>query len=312
MASSIQTSSLRPVYPLSVSMAMIVVAVALSLVDLTFLNEVIGKVLDLGATASMFVAFALGFVGIAIMAHQGIKAAHGDVSRGSAIGHYALWVGLGMAFVLIRLFSASILQLNGSTDGENLLSILGSSVRQVDLVLAPLMFFLYIATGLMVKDGFKHLLINPEFDRKLAAWREARAARKNADSERRSKAEKRMLEAQAQAEKSAADRQKVVEEGRIQIALNGSYSNALGQFRSKEKEIKSKYQRIVENIDYIKSIDKQEANFEQRVKPGLMRIVTESVHSAQNSIALALRTKTGEEITKLRAVIETYNKTRKA
>jgi hypothetical protein len=307
MAAKNTDAFVRGTYPLGVSTVMIVAAVILSLVDLTFLNDVIGKVLDFGPTESMLVAFALGLVGVAIMAHQGIKAAHGDEGVASAIGHYSLWIALGAAFVLIRLFSASILQLDGSTNDESLVAILGLNIRQVDLVLSPLMFFLYIATGLMVKDGFKHLLLNPDFDRRLAIWKQNKEARTRAEEERRKEAEDRVSKVQARAEESAVARQEEIEEGRVRNALNGNYSNALVQFRAKEKEIKSKYQQIVANIDYVKSIDKQEKDFEVKVKPGLAHIVSASILSVQNSIALALRKKTGEDLNSLREATEAYN-----
>ena len=47
----------KQVYPLSLSLGLITAAVILSFVDLMFLNDVIGKVLDLGLTESMVIAF---------------------------------------------------------------------------------------------------------------------------------------------------------------------------------------------------------------------------------------------------------------
>lgn len=93
---------------------------------------------------------------------------------------------------------------------------------------------------------------------------------------------------------------------RIQDALNGDYNSALTQLRAKEKEIKEKYVKISANISFIKNIDRQEKEFESKVKPGLMDIVDASIHSAQNSVALAIRKKTGTDIEMLRKTIEIH------
>ncbi len=303
------TSDKKP-YPLTASIAMIVGAIILSFVDLAFLNDVIGKVLDLDATASMGIAFAIGLVGIGIMAHLGVKVAHGNDDRLNLAGHYLLWVSLGLALVLIRVFSATIMQLDLSLGDSSLVNMFGHNIRQVDLITAPLMFFLYIATGIMVKDGVKNLYLNPDFEQWNIDRKKSKAAQKSKDEERRDKAEKRMNEARDKAEKAAQEQRAKTKTEREQSAANGTYSNALAQFRAKEKEIKSKYTRIAANIDYVKSIDKVERDFESKIKPGLMKVTDESILSAQNTIALTIRKKTGEDIAALRAAIATHNASR--
>jgi hypothetical protein len=294
-------------YPLSVSISMIIGAVVLSFVDLAFLNDVIGKILDLDATGSMVIAFVLGLVGIGLMAHLGAMIAHGNDKLRNVASHYALWVLLGVSLVTVRIFSASILQLDVSLGDESLLNILGQDIRQVDLVIAPLMLLLYLATGIMVKDGVRNLLLNPDFEE----WREARrndkANRKSAEEKRAEAAERQRNKLREEAEKKAAEREEAIKAGNEQNTLNNTYGSALAQFHAKEKEIKEKYKLISANIDYIKSIDKQERDFEMKVKPGLTRIVSGSIRSAQNSIALAIRKKTGEDIASLRNAIESHN-----
>jgi len=294
-------------YPLTLSVAMIVVALVLSFVDLAFLNDVIGKILDLDATQSMLIAFALGLVGIAVMAHQGVKEAHGSERFINAFWHYLLWVGLGLAFVLIRLFSASILQLDGTDADEHILKVLGLNIREVDLVLAPVMLFLYFATGLLAKDGFKNLFLNPEF----MVWSKERKSEKllkKVEMKRladKAAAKQAKLEAQAEADRDDFISNRNANKGKA--LADNKYHSALGMYRAKEKDIKQKYQIISTNIDYVKSIDKQEYDFETRVKPSLMRIINESIHSVQNNVALMLRKKTGDDINKLRSVIDTHN-----
>ena len=244
------------------------------------------------------------------MMHKGIKEAHGMESLSSTVSHYLLWILLGFAFVLIRLFSATILELSESSGDQSLMNIMGLTIRQVDVVVSPLMLFLYFATGLLAKDGVKNLLQNPGYDKWWAAWREARLNKKTKEERRREAAEKRMLKLQEEAELKRRKREKEIEDERIKNALTGNYSNALNQYRAKEKEIQEKYQIISSNLDYVISIDKQEEQFESKVKPSLLSIVEHSIHSLQNNVALAMRKKTGGDITKLRNEIERYNKER--
>jgi hypothetical protein len=306
------------IYPLSLSISLIAGAVILSFVDLMFLNDVIGKILDVGSTESMFVAFVLGMVGIGVMFHEGVRAAHGETNVWHTLGYYALWLLLGIAFVLIRLFSASILQLDEATGDEAILSIFGLNIREVDLVIAPLMLLLYVATGLMVKDGSKHLHLSPDYVKWKADRKEARAKRLTTEEQRRIKAEERMQKVQEAAAAAQAARMKEVEEERqkqktdgesaaMKAALNGNYDQALAQYNAKLSEMKEKYRRISSNIDYIKSITADEADFKNTVKPSLLRIVDKSVKSTQYAIALAIHNKTGEDIVGLRQEIDDHN-----
>lgn len=322
MSANINSSN-HSTYPILVSIILIASAVVLSFVDLMFLNDVIGKILDVGSTESMLIAFALGMVGIGVMAHQGVKVAHGTANVWGSIGHYVLWVLLGITFVVVRFFSASILQLEESAGDESLLTILGLSVREVDIVVAPLMMFLYLATGVLVKDGVKHLMMNPDFKKWQDNRKESKEQRKAHEFERLKNAELRMQEAQEKAEKAKQDRMREMKEAQdkakseaesssIKAALNGSYGNAVAQYNIKLKEIKDKHQQISANIEFIKEIDKQENQFESKVKPSLLKIIQGSIESTQNSVALAIRAKTGEDIVALCDEIDIYNSKRKS
>lgn len=305
-------------WPISVSLGLIVGAILLSFVDLTFLNDVIGKILDLGTGESVAVACALGLVGIAFMAHHGLNLAHGSVSKKDTATHYILWILLGIAFLSIRLFSATIMGLDNTFDNQTVIKVAGMNIREMDLVIAPLMFFLYLATGLMVKDGVRNLFANPDYKKMLDAWAERRATKKRERDERAAAAAEKNAKLKDRAAKQAwkrklealarrAKEQEDADEKRVQDALNGSYSYALGQYREKENEIKEKYQKISANIVYIEDIDEQERDFESKVKPNLLKIIEDTMRSTHNSVALAIRKKTGEDVSNFRTVIDTHN-----
>lgn len=297
----------KKVYPLSLSLGLITAAVILSFVDLMFLNDVIGKVLDLGLTESMVIAFALGMIGIITMFHQGSKVAHNDSTVWSSLGHYSLWLLLGLAFVTVRLFSASILQLDSETGDEALLPLLGLSVREVDVVIAPLMMLLYIATGIMVKDGAKQLYLNPDFAKWVDDRKKTKQDRRTKEEKRRERAEREQQERLEKMRKAQEEAIATAEGEKEAFHRSRTYGEARKRYNEKLEEIKANYQKISTNIDYVKTIDKQEAQFEAHTKPNLMSIVQGSREGVQNSIALAIRAKTNEDIQRLRAEIDAHN-----
>lgn len=168
-------SAQKKVYSPAVSIGMIIIALVLSFVDLSFLNEVIGKILDLDTAPSALIAFMLGLVGMVIMGHLGVKEAYDEnQTKATKIGHYLLWIVLGLSFVIVRIMSATIMGLGTSGGSDVLISTPVGVIRQIDIVVAPLMFFLYLATGILTKDGVKNLISNESFKK----WLEERAKNK--------------------------------------------------------------------------------------------------------------------------------------
>lgn len=303
---------IKAVYPLSVSIGIFIAAVALSFVDLLFLSEVIGKVLDLDTLWSIFISFGLGLVGIAVMTSYGIQLAHGHKSVASAVGHYMLWIALGIIFVLIRLWSAIFLGLGTEAGDEKLISIFGVvDVRGIDLAMAPLMLLLYIATGIMAKDAAKNLFLNPDFDKWNEERKLARRNRKTKEEKAREKAEREQLAKMEKAAREAEDALTAVKKGQAKAELAKTYSQALRSYNQKLEEIKSNYQTISANIDYIHTIDKQERQFEANIKPSFRKIIQGSVEGVQNSVALAIHAKNKGDIQGLRNEIEIYKSSRK-
>lgn len=302
----------KAVYPLSVSIGIYIAAVALSFVDLLFLNEVIGKVLDFDTLWSMLTSFGLGLVGIAVMTSYGIQLAHGNKGVASTIGHYALWIALGIVFVLIRLGTAMLLNLGPETGDEDIISLFGDArVRLVDVIMSPLMFLLYIATGIMAKDAAKNLFLNPDFDRWNEERKLAKRNRKTKEEKAREKAEREQLAKMEKAAREAEEARLAVKKGQAKAELAKTYNQALRSYNQKLEEIKSNYQTISANIDYIHTIDKQERQFEANVKPSFRKIIQGSVEGVQNSVALAVHAKNKGDIQALRNEIEIHKSTRK-
>ena len=70
----------------------------LAFVDLAFLNEVIGQVLDVEQTTSLIVSAGLGLIGLAFMMDLGYREAESsDIGLVNRLIHYGLWILLGLA-----------------------------------------------------------------------------------------------------------------------------------------------------------------------------------------------------------------------
>ena len=207
----------------------------------------------------------------------------------------------------VRLFSASILQLDSEAGDEALLPLLGLSVREVDVVSAPLLMLLYIATGIRVKDGAKQLYLNPDFAKWVDDRKKTKQDRRTKEEKRRERAEREQQERLEKMRKAQEEAIATAEGAKEAFHRSRTYGEARKRYNEKLEEIKANYQKISTNIDYVKTIDKQEAQFEAHTKPNLMSIVQGSREGVQNSIALAIRAKTNEDIQRLRAEIDAHN-----
>lgn len=276
------------------SLGEIIFAVALSFVDLMFLNEVIGRVLDFGPIESMIVAFGLGLVGITIMASAGAMMAH-EEDKPKPIaewGLYLLWITLGISFVILRIISATILQLDPALGDEALFNVGVVIIRQSDLILGPIMFLLYIATGLMARNGVKNLISSHDF---LDWWqkRKERIAR-----------EKQARTRKAQQAETIYAASKDLE---IEVA---TYNSKLNDYHGIESKLMTLREEISQNIEDIKQIDRDEKDFETNTKTGYMKIFNDALRSSQGETALLMNKHNGGGIEEYRDVINRHNSTK--
>lgn len=187
--------------PFHFSIWMLVVCVLLAFVDLAFLVEVIGEVLDVEFWPAFAISSGLGLVGIAFMMHLGYKEADQDhaISPSNYLVHYVLWFLMGLMIALARLFSAHILDLS-QADDVRLVPIFGPDVRQEDLVFAPIMLLLYLITGIGAKEATRSLLLNPNFHGTFERSRQRRSESKQVKEQSKDEARQQVLEARQEAE----------------------------------------------------------------------------------------------------------------
>lgn len=283
-------------HSMPVSIGLIIGALLLSMIDLMFLNDVIGKVLDLDVAMSSLMAIGLGLIGVAIMYHYGMKLAKEKPAKFVTANYFTVWILLGLAFAALRFFAATVMQLTPENSEETLLQIFGLTVNAVDLITAPIMLLLYLATGMLVLDGAKNLHAGPDFK----TWNE----------ERKAKAKKKKEDDDAAKKAAREERERIKKEREVAAAtalLTRKYDTSLSSYNAKVNQIKAEYKKAAADLDFVKSTDERELQFTNEVKPNLMAIMDASVEGTQNAVALAVRAKTNSDIGLLQDTIDAHN-----
>ncbi len=177
MATNKQKAIFEPKgFGIQLSITLLLVGLILSIVDLSFLVDVLKNVLNFSDDNPVpyVLAVGIGLIGFSIMATLGARYGHNHrVKVSDRVMHYVLWLMLGIAISFMRLISAQVTGLSEIDDG--VVRVFGVLVQQIDFVLAPLMFFMYIAAGLLALEGTKNLVGSSEFSQ---FWKDMKVKRR--------------------------------------------------------------------------------------------------------------------------------------
>ncbi|TWG91525.1 hypothetical protein L615_000800000350 [Nocardioides sp. J9] len=188
--------------PYGVALAILIGSVAFTCVDLSFLYEVVGEVLDLEFWPATAVSVGVGLVGLTFMIHLGYKQASESshpVGAFNRVVHYSLWIALGLAIAAARFFRATILDLD-SFDGETLVEVWGADVAQSDVVFAPIMLIIYLIAGIGAKEATHSVLLNRGFHGAMSERSAARKARQQEKNAAKEQHQARLAETQREME----------------------------------------------------------------------------------------------------------------
>lgn len=318
--------------PFIVPLAMLIVCFVLAFVDLAFLNDVIGQVLNVEQTMSLVVSAALGLIGLAFMMHLGYEqVVHPNLGFMTKFMDYSIWLLLGVAIAATRFFAAVILDLQ-ATDEVALVNVFGTGVRQVDMLFAPIMFLLYIITGLGAKRALEGLLLNRDFDKWRLESKDQRTRRKQEEEEAKRdiattrkerehemEAKKREAAAQKEADRKAKHDAKQQQRAATQPI---SQANAVDQLKLKEArkrhgeavkaytqldaKFRKSVQRATDLLAKLEGIEAEATALVQR-RDNMLDVITKSEMSVQQQVAMLLHAKTQESIAELEAVIAAHN-----
>lgn len=321
--------------PFIVPMAMLVVCFILAFVDLAFLNDVIGQVLNVEQTMSLIVSAALGLIGLAFMMHLGLQEfEHPNLGPVTKFIDYSIWLLLGVAIAATRFFAALILELDPS-DEVALMNVFGTQVRQVDALFAPLMLLLYIITGLGAKRALHGLLLNRGFaqwrhetkEQKLQREKERDQAKHEIaatkkEQQQAMEAKKKELAAQKDSEQKAKHEAKQQKRAATQPfnQANAIEDMRLKEARKRHRETENAYnkqdakfrkstQRAAELLAKLEGIEAEASALLQR-RNNMLNVITNSEKSLQQHVAMLVHTRTKAPIAELEAVIATHNSQR--
>lgn len=325
--------------PFFFPLAMLFVCIFLAFVDLAFLNEVIGQVLDVGPTTSLFVSSGLGLVGLAFMMDLGYREAESsDIGLVNRLIHYGLWILLGLAIAATRFYSASILKLSDA-DEVVLVDVLGTQVRQEDILFAPIMLLLYLITGLGAKSALETLVVNRGFAESRASTKERKERRRSEAEEARLKVAEQRKQDQETAASQKAQRLKEVEEKRqaklrditekkeakrkaerqqfesnqpktqLERQLKDArkqYFDEVKRYKQLESKFQSRYRRVSTLLAGLEGID-GDATALTQARDSIIGVIDKSGSSTQLEVASLIHARTQEPIADLKAAIAAHN-----
>ena len=308
--------SARPVakYSGGVLVALFVVGLIGSMLDLTFLQDVLGRILNLSSAMALLISLIIGLVAsVALMGLAGYRQGHeaGGGSKLHGMPEFWIWIVVGVILVVVRLMTGTIVEVDSN---EATVKFGFLIIRSSDLVTAPLMFALYLGTGLLVNFCAREFFYTDMY----LEWAENHAKKKTdmkqrrqeaiaqADERRRKQLEladaarKEQLDKRERmlAERQAADDKRKVREG---------YDLAVSEYKKVEQSVHAQHQRISVALTEL-----EEARAElERTKVAYRRLldnVDKSRIGTQNEVALLVHYKTPEvSVETLQGIIDQYN-----
>lgn len=334
----------KPQMPWAFPLGMLIVCVLLAIVDLAFLNRVIGQVLDVGPMMSFFVSSGLGLVGLAFMMHLGYREAEPNthhIGLANYVIHYSLWILLGLLISAARFFAGPIMGLTAE-DGVAVWTVASFEVRQEDVIFAPIMFLLYLITGIGAKEAIHNLLLNADFHQSRTAAREKKEQKTKEKEEAKQEALAKIAQAQkekedaakkvlaereqsTQAKKEAEQTKKEAERKLLEAAqplkeeaqqkahrqkqlkaARGDYFDEVKRYKNLESKFHSKYQDVSSLIAKLEAIEGETQSL-TLARDNILGAIEKSQLGVQQQVAFLIHGRTQESIAELKAVISSHN-----
>ena len=308
--------SARPVakYSGGVLVALFVVGLIGSMLDLTFLQDVLGRILNLSSAMALLISLIIGLVAsVALMGLAGYRQGH-EADGGSKLREmpeFWIWIVVGVILVVVRLMTGTIVEVDSN---EATVKFGFLIIRSSDLVTAPLMFALYLGTGLLVNFCAREFFYTDMY----LEWAENHAKKKTDMKQRRQEAiaqaderRRKQLEMADAARKEQLDkRERMLAERQAaddKRKMREGYDLAVSEYKKVEQSVHAQHQRISVALTEL-----EEARAElERTKVAYRRLldnVDKSRIGTQNEVALLVHYKTPEvSVETLQGIIDQYN-----
>lgn len=300
--------------------AFAVIGIVVSMVDITFLSDVLGRMLNMGQVEATILSAVIGLSAmIMLMGFQGYKEAHAtEVDRNKPMYQKAevvLWFCLGVFLMVLRIISGYILELSPD---EAVLG--GTHIRMSDLVTGPVMFILYLGAGLFAMYGIKNffqtdtyaeMMDNHSRNRNMrtVAMERNRVAREQRNNERALVREHKLAEKQERQRVKALerqDRQRNRAIQREQKRLQKEYQEARRVYEAKVKAVHAEHERISDKLSQLEASRRDLGNV-GGISDRLINNVAEVRSQVQGQVAMLVNSKSHISVDTLNGIIADYN-----
>lgn len=307
------------------------VGLIVSMVDITFLQDVLGRILGISTASSTVLSAIIGLSAmVMLMGFQGYKEAHAPEAELTQPWYkkpeVLLWLILGFILMILRIVSGYILEL-----GEDDALLAGTKIRLMDLVTAPIMLILYLGAGLFAMYGIRNFFKSDmyfemldnmnnkksrdevmrrrhieEMERKRKERELAREQRMQERQEKQqAKAEARESKQQAKAE-TRKSKQQVKAKERESNRLRREYEDARKVYDKKVEDVHREHERISRQLSRLETSG-HDLNNVGGISSRLVNNVNETRSQVQGQVAMLVNAKSHISVDTLNGIIADYN-----
>lgn len=296
------------------------VGLIVSMVDITFLQDVLGRILGISTALSTVLSAVIGLSAmIMLMGFQGYKEAHvpetGLTQPWYKKPEVLLWLILGFILMILRIVSGYILEL-----GEDDALLAGTKIRLMDLVTAPIMLILYLGAGLFAMYGIRNFFksdmyfemldnMNNKKSRYEVMRRrhieEMERKREERELARRQRMQERQEKQRAKAE-ARESKQQVKAKERESNRLRGEYEDARKVYDKKVEDVHREHERISRQLSRLETSG-HDLNNVGGISSRLVNNVNEARSQVQGQVAMLVNAKSHISVDTLNGIIADYN-----
>lgn len=276
---------------------LLIVGLVVSLVDVTFLKDVFGRILDLEDSFAYLIAIIVGLAAASFMAMHGYKNSHSRIYR-NWDSEKVVWLALGIILFIMRIVSGYIIEIDPTV--ETL--FLNTHIRVADMVIAPVMLMFYFGSGSLVSYCVEHIYATGIIENWAKRRNIAKLTRRYAHDDKVAKS-KAIRERKQDLINKMVDRKFAA---KLDKQHRKDYVEALAKYNKVLDEVHREYDRI---SDAVAGLEHYEQRVEQTklARDRLIDNVENSKMGAQNEVAMLIHSKTGTQVETLQGIIDTYN-----
>ncbi|GEM_PF-5586498 len=289
--------------------AFAVIGIVVSVVDITFLKDVLGRMLGFSGAYATLLSAVIGLAAmVMLMGLQGYKEAH-DAKADWHRPWYQkwevlLWLALGIILLALRIGSGYILDI-----GEDDVLLNGTKIRLIDLAIGPVMFIFYLAAGSFAMYGIRNFFKSDMYIEMLDNQNTNKSRRevmrhrrmeemKHKRDEMALIRDRKMLERQDRRRDKAAKRE--------QRQLRREYLEARKQYEQKVKAVHIEHERISDQLSRLEASHRDLGNV-GGISERLINNVSEVRSQVQGQVAMLVNAKSHISVDTLNGIIDEYN-----